>query len=534
MKKVFEKLQGINGIVLSIYLAVIGVFSMYFSVAGISGMSTAVKLLLTLIAGAVALTAGPFLVKKIRPFRLPGADEDYLHSKKRFYFAAGVWIAAFLVFLPNYIAYYPGAIINDAATQFGQAVSGQYWNEHPLIHTFLSFTVPLKLTGGWAGSIALIQMLLFCSVICYIYVVLARLVNYKLALGVAAFLILNPITGKMSIHPLKDSPMALCAAVLVLCALQIYYSRGEWLRSPRHIFLLAFSFSMATMVRHNGILFTLPVAVGIVLSTKDWKSILKTAGIIVVMFLAVRVGLYQVLNSESADNWNLQTLGLPLTIIGNVVVESPDSLDEETREFVYAFAPQETWEKYYVCGNFNNLRRSGEVDLELVEEYGRGAIIKMAISCIEREPVLSFKAFLYLTKVVYLLDPGDAFYEITWEVEEYQAVPYQGSLQMKAVVDGYSHVFYNTPLKYIFCYIGVMNVLVIICICGKIRLNVFEDWKRLFSCVAILTYNFATMLMLTGSDDRFFYLSFFTAPLLAIFALKGEASLPAAGAEENA
>ncbi|MCD8096670.1 MAG: hypothetical protein LUE31_01220 [Lachnospiraceae bacterium] len=54
-----------------------------------------------------------------------------------------------------------------------------------------------------------------------------------------------------------------------------------------------------------------------------------------------------------------------------------------------------------------------------MEETGRGAIVRMALSCIKKEPVLSFRAFLYLTKVVYLLDPGDYFYEITWDTEEY-------------------------------------------------------------------------------------------------------------------
>ncbi len=525
MKKIFEKIQGINGIVLSVYLMVVGVLSMYLSVAGIPGMSGTVKLLLSAAAGILALAAGPFLVRKIRGGELPGADPDYLNSRKKIWFAVEVWLAAFLVFLTNYIAYYPGSIVNDAATQFTQAITGNYWNEHPLVHTFLTFTVPLKLTGGWVGSISFFQILLFCTVICYIYVVLTRIVNYKIALVVAAFIILNPITGKMSIHPLKDAPMALWASVLALCAIQIYYTKGKWLESAWHIFLLAFSFSMATMVRHNGILFTLPVAVGILVCVKNRKSILKTAVLVVIMFLAVRVGLFQALNSEPADNSSLQTLGLPLTIIGNVVVEKPESLDEETRAFVYAFADQETWEEYYTCGNFNNLRRSGEVDLELVEETGRGAIARMALNCIRKEPALSFRAFLYLTKVVYLLDPGDYFYEITWDTEEYQVVSYQGSLQMKSVVDGYSHVIYNTPLKYIFCYIGMMNVLVVICICGKIKLTDFEDWKRLFVSVSILTYNFATMLLLTGRDDRFFFLSFFTAPILAIFVLQRRAPL---------
>ncbi|MCD8249300.1 MAG: hypothetical protein LUC60_05545 [Lachnospiraceae bacterium] len=534
MKKAFEKIQGINGIVLSLYIVVIAAISMFFTLTEFPGMPTVVKLFLLALACVLALAAGPFLVKKLRSFELPPADMDYLHSRRRIWFAVGVWLAAFLIFMLHDIGFYPGAIINDAATQYTQALTGIYNDNHPVLQTFLAFTIPLKLTGGWVPSIVIVQILFFSSVLCYAYTVLCRMVNYKYALGIMAFILLNPFVGQMAVHPIKDTSLAICLTLLIIYTVQVFYLKGKWLDSLVHMVLFAVVLIVSTIIRHNAILFTFPLLVGVCLClAKKKKQIWKLLIISVALYAGVKGGLYSALTVEEAPEQTVQVVGCPLTIIAHVVAECPESLDDEMKEFVYSIADQETWEKYHMCGNFNNLRRSGEANLNAIEEAGAEGVLRIAIKCVEKEPVESVKALLYLTKVAYSLDPNECFYEVTWTVDEYETVSYQGNQRVMAAMDSYTDLIYNTPLRYIFCYIGMMNLLLVIAICGKIRLNVFDDWKKLFITVSLLTYNFGTMFFLMGSDDRFFFMSFFVAPIYIAFLLRGEAPLLSGSTDES-
>ena len=69
------------------------------------------------------------------------------------------------IMLLYYFAYYPGGFINDSLSQFYQYFYGEYNDWHPAFHTLFAFTLPLKLTGGWIGSIVLFQVLIMQRII---------------------------------------------------------------------------------------------------------------------------------------------------------------------------------------------------------------------------------------------------------------------------------------------------------------------------------------------------------------------------------
>ncbi len=529
MSRIWKKIQGVNGLILGVYLLIVAAVSLYYALAGVSGLSGKIKLALMALGCLIAILAAPLIIRGIQKIPPRVLEPTAMSRKKRIGFLCGVWIVSFLVLLLWYVGFYPGAIIFGTVEQLQQALSGSYNDWHPALHTLLTFTLPLKLTNGWTGSIVFFQILFFATVLSYLYAVLSKLVNHKIVLGIILFILINPITGKMSVHPLKDTSMALWGTLLLLYALQTCYSHGEWMKSVWHKLLFAIVFVITTLVRHNAILLTLPILVSVLLSVKNLKGNLKVLALILLLTLGVRGPLYSAFEVGSPGARHMETLGCPMTIIGNVVIEHPEVLDEETREFVYAIADQETWEACYTCGSFNNLKRSGEADLTVIEETDVLSILRMTAKCAIKAPSSAAQSFLTLTRMVYSLDGNSYFYEILEGPDEF-GVEYAGNQTLLNALEAYCKVFYNSPLKYLFCYIGVLDLLVLVCVCGRVKFGSFDDWKRILLCVSIFTYNFGTMLFLTGRDDRFFYVTFLITPVLAVAALVKEAPLSEAAA----
>ena len=77
--------------------------------------------------------------------------------------------------------------------------------------------------------------------------------------------------------------------------------------------------------------------------------------------ITVKGPVYRILNVEEPDSRISESVGLPLTVIGNVMKENPVAMDEEMLDFAYSIAPYELWQKQYVCGNFNAIKFAGEI-----------------------------------------------------------------------------------------------------------------------------------------------------------------------------
>ena len=59
-----------------------------------------------------------------------------------------------------FLAVNPGGFDGDPGVQLREAVTGNYRDYYPLLHTLIAFRLPLMLTGGWFSSVILFQILL--------------------------------------------------------------------------------------------------------------------------------------------------------------------------------------------------------------------------------------------------------------------------------------------------------------------------------------------------------------------------------------
>ncbi|MBR1798065.1 MAG: hypothetical protein IJ757_08695 [Clostridiales bacterium] len=433
------------------------------------------------------------------------------HIGKRITVLAVVAAVSLAYVLYRYYTYYPGGFSGDSDIQYLQAMDVNPYNDwHPAWHTFVFFRLPLLVTGE-RSFIVLLQMIYFAFTLGYMGMVIYKHTNIQAVILTTAYILLNPYTGNIIIYPWKDVGFAIACCLAATMTFEIYMSRewGSWWR----MMLLGLVLANATLFRHNGILFTAALLVALFFFLSKKQAIIMT--VTFVLFLVIVKGpVYGLLGVEKPEQRTIETMGLPITIIGNVAREAPDKLDGETAEFIYSIAPRECWENQYVIGDFNSVKFL-YADRGAAEVYGKKKIVMMALRCFRYAPAEAWKGAIALTDTVYGLD----YYQSDAD-PYYTVLPYDREVDAdrEALINSHNGAFIFSIFKYSGS-VGMAMLLTLMVILAKSDLSSFRDWKRLFLGLPIFVHNFGTMLLLSGPDVRFFFLTYLVCPLIIVMML---------------
>ncbi len=512
MKKIQEYI-GVQDIVFSLYVIfVVGtqVFLKWFG-----HWIFYVEIILTII---IAFVLCPLVMKKIRKITIKNCGGFRKHLMLPILL---LFLSVFLCFFLNYLVFYPWNSTVDTLNQYQQAVIGKYNDWHPVLHTLLVYKIPLLLTNGWIGSVILFQIILFSFAVTYNVYTVAVYTNWWYGLFVLSFIMINPQTTNFAMYPLKDTALAIGILFLITFLANIFFSDGNWLTNKAHIFILAVTLSITTILRHNAIFFTLPFLVAILFYTTKKQGILILS-ICAVLFVVIKGPLYQVLAVEQPDKRQLEMLGLPLNVIGGAVSSEPEQLDDEVKTFAYQLVPQEVWESEYVDGYFNGIKCHEQFHAEVIERYGASKIVNYMFRCIKSVPGVSLKALIKTTEPVYSIcgDYSSYIFLSGFDKTDNSIILFLRNLKIKYTE--YSlHLF-----PHLLEYVGVLMMVLFCVMLSKYQLNKLENIKKILLILPIFCYNFGTMLLLTAYDDcaRFFYYTFLVTPVLLIILLKEEKS----------
>ena len=439
---------------------------------------------------------------------------------KIFVVASGIALVACLIF---FLGFYPGCFEEDCFSQYSQAVSGTYNDWHPVWDTLLVFTLPMKLTGGWTGSIVLFQIVCFSLLFGYMADTFYIFAGTTFTRIVMTLLLFCPFTLRILMYPWKDNAFSMASCASMLFTAHIYLTEGKWCRKSYRLILLAFMLTCSALFRHNGILFSffLLIALIPVMQRNMW---LLTASSTVLMILLIRLPLYSHLTVESPDKRILETTGLPLSIIVSTAYKCPEKLDEQTKHFVNEMLnKQSDWESHYHMSGFNSIKSRG-VNNDAIERAGIDGIIRMTFRCFAKAPWQSIMAFVRVTIPVYGFEiPCDIDMDI---IDNEFGIGYHGIKAIKRTAEFYAFLFSKTPLRVFFNCIGTTILVMLAFILFKTNFKYWEDLKRLFLCVPILAYDFGTMLLLTGHDVRFFFVNFLVCPVVVLLMGSSKDKLP--------
>ncbi|MCR4695255.1 MAG: hypothetical protein K5773_08060 [Pseudobutyrivibrio sp.] len=510
MKKFFKSLDWVS-IILSIYASLVWFTFIYFnkSVASFA-------IVLSLIIFFINYFLIKWLGEKIKGIELTQSS-SYGWQKNLALFAIPT-LLVFGIMMIWFWSYLPGSYSADSITQLRQTVTGQYNDWHPAWHTLFFFTFPLWVTGK-IESIIFMQVVYYSLLLGYLFLTISQLSRIKYAIVALVLLVTNPFNCYMVLYAWKDIGFSLFAAFCTIFVIRLITKISK----PSLWKLIIFGFVLAstTIFRHNAILYTLPLLLLLRLQT-DKKTWIKTAAFILAFFIAIKGPIYSVFDVQNPDRRVSETVGLPLSIIGNVAYETPDRMDKELSEFVYTLAPAEIWQQYDVKYGFNSVKWKG-VNIEAVEDQGYAGILSLTMQAIKASPQASFRAFIAVTDLLYGFESGlRVNYRSEMNTNDL-GVDYSPYLNQTTqdYISAYTEIYNNSMLKYLRDF-GIYMFVLLVVYLYKLNWKSWASWKRFLMILPLFAHNFGTMLLSTAPEPRFYFITNLVAPILIVYVLVKE------------
>jgi len=544
------------GGVQSLYLACVVAFSVFLVLPSLS---------LTLVA-IVLLTPAFYFLQKRFAEKCPSLGPRGLRRERDklswqiFAVVSGVIFAAMLLGLA---AHYPGVTSGDIVIQWNQVQTGKFDDWHPAIHTMLIWLVT-RVVNRLAFFLA-VQMLCFSLLAGWMA---ASLRAWGLGRGwVAAFavILLAPrSTQTIFLNAFKDTALIVLLLALAVQTINIVLSDAAWLRKWPNRIAFALVLGLATLMRHNGMFFTIPL-LGLLLvfyAKKHTRACVTAALLAVLVILGIRGPLYSLARVNRGSGEFTQALGvenqtyeeavgLPMTILCSVYSAEPGRLDPEIRAWMRAAAPEFAWD-FFVFGSYNSIKPLIVINRPL-QNMPLGQLLRMTCQTVRAAPETSLRAALALTHFVWSpflfysidysagLDP-QAFAKEALKLLGEEEAPYVSALldfymeqddlpnslsEQKAAVDGEKVEAIAGPYRVFRRVVELLTPdkilqskgvnMLALALAGAYSLRRRRGLKALLLVAPSMAYNIGTMLMLSGGDHRFFqFNAVITLPLVLI------------------
>lgn len=417
-----------------------------------------------------------------------------------------VFLAAFALALcvlgTAFAAAYPGGVNYDISNQWHQIHSGEYNNWHPVFHTLL-VKLLLSVCGSYPAAV-FFQVVLMSLALANLTATLHKHgVPAWLALAVQVFVAASRPVRNPAVYMGKDAAMAVGILLLTAQAIEMLYTRGAWLKKPLHALLLGLLLGYVTLLRINALFWTAPFWLCVFFAYKPVRkqaalSLLVMAGLMVI----VQGPVYGSLDIVYPNNTVEESVGLPMTVLGDIKQCEGDKLDAETNAFLATLASGEAWQTTYRLHNYNSIKFS--FDRERIKYTPLGDILRMTARSAAAAPRTAFAAFNGLTDLVWGVTGEDEGYTYVRNSGDIAELPMgKGRINQmgQKACNLIDWVMDLPPLRYIACNIGVQQLLLLLVTLWALRKH---DSAVLLLALPSILYNMGTMLLLCGNDARFF------------------------------
>lgn len=447
-----------------------------------------------------------------------------------------VFTAAFLaclgLYVPFFLANYPGGMTPDTQGQWEQAHTLQFNDHHPAFHTFLIWLLT-RVVDAYPFVIAM-QILAFAFGVAILATTMYRWGFSPLIVGLltTALLLCNQTFSTLA-YAWKDAAMSLLTLFLLPCMINVFYTQGRWLSQRSHRILCAALLAALTLVRHNAMLFTLPLALLWLLQYPGVrKACVKTLLILALLVAAVKGPLYAAVGVEPAQDGYQEALGLPMTILSSAYVMKPETLTEETFQFMEdAFvSDHETVKSAYRLGDFNTIKWA--CTFHMNPPYADPLqMLRMTWDTVKANPQLSLISVMELTDALW--DPTGAL-EQPFPVENDGSIPPLNQDLQDRCDEYVSFIYKIFSTEFLTKITGQLGILLLALLTAYVITLKRWGMQSLWLVLPILLYNFGTMLLLCGTEYRYFHFNCFLVWPIVLVLLSREKELPAGEAGPRA
>ncbi|WP_317934151.1 DUF6020 family protein [Sporosarcina aquimarina] len=305
------------------------------------------------------------------------------------------------------IAFYPGAMTPDSLAQYDQALSHQYTDWHPVVHTML-IGVLLKIWESPA-IIALFQIVLISAATGFAGWSLekARIPQPFIWIALVLFAI-SPVHAISSITLWKDVAYSAALFLFTLLMFRIVRTSGRVLDKWPFLALYALTGFMVMFFRHNGFpVFLIVTLFILVMYRAHWMRLLPVAAAMILAYQVVIHPVYTKLEVHPSDPQEM--LSLPTQQLAAIVTEDGD-MTKEQYEYVNRLFPIEKWHEKYNPYSVDSIKFSwGDYDRFVIyDDWGQYG--KMYLKLVKQNPGIATSALFKQTSLVWQMNqPNDGY-----------------------------------------------------------------------------------------------------------------------------
>ena len=242
--------------------------------------------------------------------------------------------------------FYPGIMTNDSLGQWQQALTGNYVNWHPLMHTLLiSLLINIWYSPAVLAitQIALLVIVYFVAIKIFIEYKVNRLVIWLVTLLFAFW----PLTPLMAITLWKDVLYSISLLGFFLILIKIALTRGQWITESANWLFLVLVSLLTGFFRQNGIVVSVTILLFLPFIYKSArKKLVYALMIFSISSVIIAWPINNFLTNQDSDNSGQLSIILLPHIAAHIDNGTPLGKDET--EYLNRLMPLDEW-KYDCC-----------------------------------------------------------------------------------------------------------------------------------------------------------------------------------------
>ncbi len=313
-----------------------------------------------------------------------------------------LWVIVFILLIcawsPYILSYFPGGVYPDTATCIGQARSGAYNNQQPLLYTML-FKICIIIAGELNAVMlfSILQIIFMAACFSYIlYRLNLHVVNKFVLVLVLIYFALFNLIPLYVVSLWKDS---LFSVALLMYIFKLTESVLLSKDAPERLEIVQIIIWMvlSMFLRNNGIY--VMILTSVILSLVYGKSLLKDYKVFFISTFAALILTYivqgPVFSKLNLNGPFVENLGVLQQQVAYVQVIGGD-MTEEQAEFLNKVMPLETMKAYYRPFVVDTIKWCDQYNNEFLEE-NKGEFLKVWAGMLKENPKLYMDAYLYIT-----------------------------------------------------------------------------------------------------------------------------------------
>ena len=194
------------------------------------------------------------------------------------------------------LAFFPGMMSADSMDQWGQMLTGQYVNHHPVFHTLLIWLLTRIYLSPVVVAIAqIIAMALVAGAWLGFFETLG--INRWIIWITAFVFAIIPVNGTMVNTLWKDIPYGIAVMGLTLILARVVFSRGEWMAARGAKISLGITLVFVALLRHDGLVLAIGAVIFVlIMYPVKWRYWIFSTMIFAFLYFGIRGPLYSWVN----------------------------------------------------------------------------------------------------------------------------------------------------------------------------------------------------------------------------------------------